>query len=711
MKKGYLIIAAIASVALVSCSNEEFVGEPQNSPEGGGAISFNLMTPAITRGEKTGKAAATDLGNQFIIWGEKNEINAGETNANVTIAPGTSSSTRSGDLVFENYIVRWTDNSAYTTTSNTKNWEYVGFKFDDNSVNPTTENYSTYILPNTKKESTIVPQAIKYWDYNASSYTFTAVSALSTDISSGKVKITKITSGSTVYDKGYEIAVNNGASLGNIFVADRNNIAKTTGTDRTASNAYGGNVKMTFRNFNSKIRFGLYENIHGYKVNITNVEYNSTGSATTNKFGVDGKFLAIGDGTTTNTVFTVKYDANNKAIVTVKTGGDPAITPGTANYLETAQSVAESPILSSTAATPISTTSASPTWDKTDGAYTMVLPYPSNTTSMKVKLDFTLTSEDTGEEITVVNATAEIPASYCQWQSNYAYTYLLKINDNTNGQIGGVTGLYPITFDAVVVTEENTGDAEYITTVSEPSITTFGVKDGKYSIGGNEYAAGTNVYATVMDGGSLATLNAANMKLYTVTADDANFPATSASVAEALIEKPTMNAAQVTAAKVKPAAIDFTAFLKVVPGENGVDKTLDADNNKAAYFTVAATTKYALVYEKTPATYYVSTGAKYADATAFGTAKTNAVGEKLYSDEACTTEAASWANASTTYYQINGKTYTDLDAFNAAGMLYKDAACTEPADATYYGSNTDATYYKPTRVKTQGVYAIKIVNP
>ena len=509
MKTKYLFMAALGTLTLASCVDDSFVGDKEalNGVDNG-AISFDLNMPARTRAEVGGADAATALNNEFIIWGEKNETD------------GTAATT--ANQVFYNYKVNYTSNSAYTTTSNTKNWEYVGITpYTSDKVSP----------------ALTVTQTIKYWDYSADSYTFTAVSAKPTDISDGKVKITKITSGSTVYDKGYEIAVNTGASLDDIFVADRNQPTKGTGTNRDATNAYGGNVTMKFRNFMSKIRFGIYEDIPGYKVNITNVEYNSTGSSTTNKFGVDGKFLAIGDGSATNTIFTVTYDANNKAVATVKSGS----TPGLANYLETAQSVAGSPILSSTAASPISTTAATPTWDKTDGAYTTILPYTTNATNMKVKLDFTLTSLDTGETILVADATAEIPAAYCQWKSNYAYTYILKLNDNTNGQIGGVTGLYPITFDAVQVTDDN-GAAEYITTLSAPSITTFGVNSstGKYVTGGNEYAAGSDIYASFVEGSTvktpvLGTSGEQHVNIYHVTTTNAtNFPITEASVAEAI---------------------------------------------------------------------------------------------------------------------------------------------------------------------------------
>ena len=637
MKKGYLIMAAIASVALVSCSNEEFVGEPQNSPEGGGAISFDLMTPALTRGEITGQEAATALGNQFIVWGEKNETD------------GTAAS--NANLVFKNYKVEWTDNSAYTTTSNTKNWEYVG-------LTPYAE---TYVSPSINP----TVQTIKYWDYSASSYTFTAVSAKQTDISGGLVKITKTQSGTTVYDKGYTIDVKANADIDKIFVADRNQPTLGSGTDRTAINTRGGNVQMKFRNFTSKIRFGIYENIHGYKVKITNVHYNNADHTTS--FGVDGKFLTAG----ANTQFTVTYEnPSNKAVVDVKSG----TTPSSRGYFETAPAAEVTsgtpspqiivPILS---ADYIGTTPTTATFDRTEkvtspasetpGVYTTILPFTSNDANILLTIDYKLISEDTNEEITITGKTAKIPAAYCQWKSNYAYSYLFKITDND---------LYPITFDAVQITDEN-GNAEYITTVTEPSITTYAKASAVTTNG--DYKDGEKIYATVMDGSSLATLDATNMKLYTVSTSDAtNFPITEASVAEALIEGPTWTAAQAALKKITCTASAFT-YGKTVVAPDGSTLTMDANNYVVADFTGAKTqindtpeygpTYYAIVYQKTAATY--------------------------------TTDG--------------GKNDYTNDSFTAAGTLYTNAECTTVAESWTSGT----TYYKRTGVSNKGTYAVKIV--
>lgn len=669
MKTKHLFFAALALTALASCAEDSFTGDPSTKENGNGAISFNSGTPALTRASKSGSDAATDLNNEFIVWGEKNE--------------SSGSAATAANLVFENYKVAYTTNTAYTTTSNTKNWEYVGFA-----------PYAANVTPVIAVDN----QTIKYWDYNATSYTFTAVSAKPADITDGKVVITKITSGSTVYDKGYDISIKADASVDDIFVSDRNQPTKNTNTDRDATNQYGGNVTMTFRNFMSKIRFGIYENIPGYKVKITDVDYNSTNSTTTKKFGVDGKFIVPG----ANTAYTITYySSNNKAKAAIKA----ETTPNTVAYLETttgSETLADCPILHTTP-TEISTSPATPTYNRTGGTYTTILPFPSNDGNMKVKMDFTLTSEDTGETIEVVDATAEIPAAYCQWLPNYAYTYILKLNDNTNGQIGGVTGLYPITFDAVEITDEN-GKAEYITTVSEPSITTFGVKGGVYSTEQSDYAASTDVYATVVDGGSVVALTkSSNIWLYTVTGTGI----TEAAVAERLIEAPTMNASQITTANAKTNPTDVTTasltIQNTAPREDNVSENKTIGDNKVAKFTTATGTKYALVYQKTAATYICGTAVTTTDASDYSTKATAAPGGKLYTTAQCTTEGTAGAG---TFYAANGKTYDDASAFAAAGLLYTNPACTTVAESF---ENASTVYYKPIKVDNKGVYTVKVV--
>ena len=184
MKKVYLILAAAVGMTITSCTNNEYIGDVAQAnlaTAGDGSIQFGFEMKNPTRADQTGADAALKLSNQFIVWGEKNETD------------GTAAA--AGNLVFKNYLVQYGENTAYTSTSNTKNWEYVGV--------PPFYGGTSFVAPNSGAGA----QTIKYWDYGAASYTFTAVSATQTDIAAGNVKFTKIESGSTVYDKGYTITL------------------------------------------------------------------------------------------------------------------------------------------------------------------------------------------------------------------------------------------------------------------------------------------------------------------------------------------------------------------------------------------------------------------------------------------------------------------------------------------------------------------------
>ncbi len=515
------ILFATALIALASCSSEDFVGDKSLVEANNQApISFSSGTQGLTRADKTGAAAATDLNNQFYVFAVKNET-ADALNA-----------ASAGNLVYNNYVVKYGANTAYTTTSNTENWDYVGYTLTAKEQANVTVN------------SAGAAQTIKYWDWGATDYTFYAFSALPADIEGDKVKVAKttsVTSSSTIYDKGYIVTLDADADLDKLFFAERVNIVgatspNPTNTDRTQDNKYGGNVTFRFHNMATKVRVAMYEDIPGYSVTIDAFLTNNAaapafaGMTTSNTANFAANFVNSAKGTAGT--LTVTYYADGTTKNYPKASFAPTSTAANVLNLGT--------VLKKDVTIGESVTAA--TYDKAEKAYTSVFPKEDNAQNLKLKLNYTLTAANTGEKITVEGATAEIPASYLKWKPGFAYTYIFKISDNTNGHTGESTtpaGLYPITFDAVEVVAED-GQAEYITTVSEPTITTFGVSGGKYVAGGNEYAANSDIYATFMEGSTVKTpivgeSGAQHVNIFKVTTADAtNFPITEASVAEAV---------------------------------------------------------------------------------------------------------------------------------------------------------------------------------
>lgn len=653
MKTKYFILAATAITMMVSCADEKFVGDENllGAGNGEGAISFNLNVPAMTRADKTGSAAATDLNNQFYVYAIKNESADGAGNV------------QTGNLVFNNYVVKWTDNTAYTTTSNTKNWEYVGYTLSDKEQTNVTAN------------SGDVAQTIKYWDFGADDYTFYAFSALPADIEGDEVTVTKVQNlkttddpAHTVYDNGYTVSLTADADLDKLYFAERNFIETSTNTDRTQVNTYGGNVTFRFHNTASKVRVAMYETVPGYSVTI-------------NKFTVaddqaNPTFAQMDDDVTANFAANLQNCAKGTAgTLTVKYVADAGATQnhptvsfdGTKNkVLALGTNLAASKVLT--------TTAPDATFDKSDKSYTSVFPNETNTQNLKLKVSYTLTAPVTGETITVTDATAEVPANYLKWKPGYAYTYIFKITDDK---------LYPITFDAVEVVDED-GLAEYITTVSEPSITTFGVivdsesKFKNYVTGQNDYQTPTgtdklDIYAAIEDNSTLVTPvlsgGTQNVKIYFVdwkagaTADEkAAFPITESSLAEAIAETGAGTEMISYTDITTDASTHFSAVpaaVTTVPGEDGVDITGTHAVKLTGLKVTAGTTKY-------------------------------------YAVEYLT---GKWNND-------GGKTYTESEYNDAAGTLYTDADCTTAAT----GWVESTTYYK--RTTTKNVYkVIKVEAP
>ena len=642
--KAKIFYAALALVLFAGCSDNDYVGDKSllENNGGGGAISFTSGMPSITRaaGDKTGAAAATDLNNQFYVYAIKNESTDGAGNVG------------SGNLVFNNYVVKWTDNTAYTTTSNTKNWEYVGYTL------------SAKEQANVTTNSAAVAQTVKYWDFGAADYTFYAFSALPADIEGDKVQVVKVQNkkttddpAHTVYDNGYSVTLTAGASLDKLFFAERQSIAKTANTDRTQTNTYGGNVTFRFHNVTTKVRVAMYETVPGYSVTIK-------------KFSVDndGTNPAFGDMTDDVTAhFAANLQNNASGTAGTMTVSYVAEAGSTQNYPKVSFDGTKANVLelgtNLKADVQIGTNATEATYDKDTKAYTSVFPNESNTQNLKLKVSYTLTAPGTGETIEVTDKTAEIPANYLKWKPGFAYTYIFKITDDA---------LYPITFDAIEVVDGD-GVAEYITTVSDPSITTFGVKESKYTAEKNEYEAGSDIYATIMDGSSVAdfTFNsqaAGGVNVYLATTTDAtNFPITEASVAESLAELSTGTKKITCTPKNVDATTSFTAApakVTTVPAEDGTTKTINALKLTGAAATTE-TTALVVEYIKTPATYHTSSAAyTFADADAM--ALEISTNGQLYSDAAGTT-VATWEDAS------------------------------------------EHTYYRRTSVNTVGVYAYKVI--
>lgn len=381
-------------------------------------------------------------------------------------------------------------------------------------------------------------------------------------------------------------------------------------------------VAMSFRHLTSKVRIALYETVPGYVISDVQFYDVANGGTFSDNGTLFGTFNNKGTLTvyfpTTGTANEGKSDYNKAHVKfqAADAAADGTVTKkefGKVNY----NNQKEDQILAGT--TYLSQTAATPSYcGDAKEYYQTVLPAEGNSQPANLRIDYKLTATDgTGEVINVKGATATVPAKYTEWKSGYAYTYIFKISQNTNGSTGGTsTGLTAISFDAVVIDDEKNGLQETITTVSDPSITTYGFKDGKVTTAGDEYVDGTDIYATVHVPATATTATAttaAPQKLYTVTIETgAAQTINEASVANA-IAKGKQNAAEktwtVTDANgkkmiVTAVADDVATTVTKVPAEDGHDLDVNALKWKGSVTDPATETIYAVEYTVGTDKYY-----------------------------------------------------------------------------------------------------------
>lgn len=528
-------IAAASALALASCSSDDFLGEIQGNEQNGAtsAINFGGDTGKITRATTKGNAAAELLENNFVVVGFKGSNEDAANNEN---------------YAFDHYNVNFKDGSAFSTESNRAGWEYVN---QDMKVKGT-EPYA----PLAQSAS---QQTIKYWDHSCASYDFIAFSMGKKDAASKYATPTHVDK-AHLATAAYTLS-GNVNTLSECYISDMKTV--------TEPNYNKTPVSMSFRHLASKVRMALFEIVPGYVISDVKFYDATSTTATADPEGtLIGNFNNSGTLTvyfpTTGTKHATEKDYNKAHVKFTATEGEDGVLNfknfGTVNY----NNQAEGTILAGS--TYLSQNAAKPSY--CGAGYQNVLPSEGAPSAITLRIDYKLTSVDgSNETINVKGATATVPAEYTEWKSGYAYTYIFKISQDTNGSTGGSsTGLTAISFDAVVVDDEANGLQETITTVSDNSFTTYGYKDDKVTTNGNEYVNGTDIYATVYSAGATV----APQKLYTVTLESgATQTINEASVANALV-----NGKKGTDAKTWTVT-DYAGKDMVVTETEGVATTVD----------------------------------------------------------------------------------------------------------------------------------------
>lgn len=627
MKKLFFL-AAVATMTLASCMNDEFVGA-ENSPTVANtetdAINFRFGMKNATRTNKVGADAATLLGTQFIVTGIK------ATN-------GTPDET---STVFPSYTVKWTKETAGTTESNTSDWEYVY-----------TGPYSAV--------TTVATQSIKYWDYSQNYYDFAAYSVggntlaklpdTPADPAANTVQGTAIT-----YPTGYQLKGSKD-DLAECYITDMTKVAGPGG--------FGGEVTLRFRNLATKVRMAIYETVPGYSVKDVKF-YTTDQNPAISVFASSSNATLIGNAFYTGGLYTVTFpttgSANsgetdfNKAHVTMTA---PTATNsygefGTISVVEIGEGA-----LSTDGNDYLKRTASDPSYYGVagDNYYTTVLPKEDGTV-LEMCVDYTLVSNDgSDEEITVRAAKAFVPAAYTKWLPNYAYTYIFKITDNTNGWTNpngtDPSGLFPITFDAVVLDPEFSTQ-NTITTVSTPSITTY--QKGRLFTDNEYNNANGPIYVIVQDASQKCDLDTKG-KLYKINTTGATVDVSEATVMDALNIQ-----------------VSATGSPLIITGRNGLALTTTSTTSVEKIAASDATDG-----NEVPITVKVELTSKPGD-----------WGTNYFTDEACTSSAGEYPTdpGTYTYYRKNSAVKFTPEAGQYA-YVYE---VSDLADTYIYSAESKAT--------------------
>ena len=472
MKKTTLLIAA-ATMVLASCTNDELVNLNEAPETNYPAINFSGGGNKVTRADITGADAASLLNNTFRVYGV----------------------TRNGDIetpVLDNYVVNFNGDVGSDST-NTNGWTYLGFV--SKGLNPAN-------------------QSVKYWDLNMPEYDFVAFAGLADDD-----RITGTTSNTFPVDQ---------TNFGQIFISDRVTAKyQASATGETSNAQYGKTINLVFKRLAARLRLGIYETVPGYAVKDVRFYYGDNylaarGTSTKTVAGLAGKFPVSGEATIT-------YDGSNRVLADFEGDVSDNFLFGELEYMKAASNLLTGGYMKEDGsvdetgdASFLSTTSAQPTYAKQDAvidgvtipnsAWHPILPFASNNKNLVLTVDFTLVSLDgTGAPINVKGASAVVPVTYALWKPNYAYTYIFKISDKTNGTTGdnpnpvdpdnpnpnpnpGVDpGLYPITFDASVSSVEDYKQETItgVTGLGGDAITTYSATSDVTNAG--EYRVGETV--------------------------------------------------------------------------------------------------------------------------------------------------------------------------------------------------------------------------
>lgn len=395
MKKALIFSAVVLGIALVGCSKSNYLGK--EIAEAASPIEFFGGATHSTKADIAGDPAAALLHNEFMVLGKKL---VGETET----------------VVFDNVAVKY---DAQSTAAN--KWSYL----HDG-------------------------QELRFWDPNASKYTFLAYS----DANATKRVVVPTAEAPATFTIGTVEAPVDTEALSKVYTSPAAVVEKANFTSP---------ISFKFSNAAAKVRVAFYDAVPGYKVRVLKFYASST-----DQTGSNNVELISDNGFYSKAAYNITMASGKISVISGSTTASSLLTLG--DQIVNAQSTNHY----------IGETIADATFDKAGKAYTWVMPVGAAAKELNLKVYYEMKS---GHETIKRTTTVRIPAEFAQWEANHAYTYVFKITDND---------LHPITFSATV---EDFINEETITTVDggqDINITTYVA--GSDVQGNGEYKKGDLIY-------------------------------------------------------------------------------------------------------------------------------------------------------------------------------------------------------------------------
>ena len=447
--KNYVFLAMSAAL-LAACSNDVALDHAgtQSAETVDNAIGFQFINRNSVTSRVDGEDA--DDGTNKRLLNNNGHYNFGVFAYKSSLTGSATFSLSTASKVMENYLVGYGSKSTETaagykldannqTTLNNSQWAYekLGSKeysnTEENGFYKSTGTGADFYLSNNDH------QYLKYWDLSTSQTDFFAYAPYlygkneenTQNTAKVETKDSKTLISFPMTD-GYDDASKYD------FIAAHKKVEKS---------GYSESVQIDFKRLSAMIRIGFYEEIAGYQVKILNLKQ-ETGDDAVGVSAAPAKKNT--SGTPTYSYGTLYYKGTG-------TGTYPATSSTTDDNVEVSVNGASDGVYSNTASGSthkylnfkipvlaagayISTNKEAPSMS--DTKYYLIPDNGTNKTGLTFHVTYQLIAEDTGETITVYNATVHVPyeatvdgekVQYCDWKSNYVYTYIFRLTKGTSG--------------------------------------------------------------------------------------------------------------------------------------------------------------------------------------------------------------------------------------------------------------------------------------